>query len=83
MSYPRRCVEVASFSPLVDPSQVADFIKSNNIRYPTILLEKAEGDFVEVMDSSELATCKGNAQNVLARLREKGIMHQKHAPSSL
>jgi len=77
MSSPRRCVEVASFNPVVDRSQVGNFVKSNNIRYPTIVLEKAEGDFTEVMNSSELAACKGNAQDVLARLREKGIMQQQ------
>ncbi|KAF1832029.1 hypothetical protein BDW02DRAFT_632354 [Decorospora gaudefroyi] len=65
-------------------NEMKKFIESKGVSYPTIVSNQADGDFAEVMNSSELAECKGDAQKVLARLREKGIMQQqKQAPSSL
>jgi hypothetical protein len=57
------------------------FVESNAIRYPTIVSRGAGGNLSEVMTNSELAACKGDAQSVISRLREKGIVQQK-APSS-
>jgi hypothetical protein len=62
---------------------VKKFVESNAIRYPTIVSSRADGGLTEVMTNSELAACKGDAQNVISRLREKGIMQQKGASSSL
>jgi len=63
--------------------EVKNFIESNNIRYPTIVSSGSNGSLSEVMSNSELAACKGNAQSVISRLREKGIMQQKAVSPSL
>lgn len=55
------------------------FVASANLRYPAVVADKAEGGFVEVMSSSELAACKGDAQKMVEGLREKGYMQQKQA----
>ena len=67
----------------IDHLQVKKFIESNNIRYPTIVSSGSDGGLSEIMNNSELAACKGNAQSVISRLREKGIMQQKEVSSSL
>ncbi|KAF2035471.1 hypothetical protein EK21DRAFT_106997 [Setomelanomma holmii] len=63
--------------------EIKDFLRAANVRYPTILADKEEGGFTEVMVSSELAACKGNAQHLLNKLRDKGILQPKQAVSSL
>ncbi|KAI4706808.1 hypothetical protein J4E89_008504 [Alternaria sp. Ai002NY15] len=63
--------------------EVKNFIESNNIRYPTIVSSGGNGSLSEVMSNSELAACKGNAQNVISKLREKGMMQQKAVSPSL
>jgi hypothetical protein len=77
MSCLTRYVRPAIFVPDVDRSQMKEFIKSNGIRYPTIVSGKAGGELVEVMNNSDLAACKGDAQTVLARLHEKGVVQQR------
>ena len=46
-----------------------------------MIAEKPEGGLAEVLNNSELAACKGDANNILLRLREKGIMMQKQSSS--
>ncbi|KAH6867967.1 hypothetical protein BKA58DRAFT_421353 [Alternaria rosae] len=63
--------------------EVKKFVESNSIRYPTIVSSGSDGGLSEIMNNLELAACKGNAQSVISRLREKGIMQQKEVSSSL
>ena len=43
------------------------------MRYPVVLLEQQEGALKVVMDSEELASCDGDAQQFVAKMREKGV----------
>ncbi|KAL1796005.1 hypothetical protein ACET3X_006229 [Alternaria dauci] len=63
--------------------EVKDFVKSNTVRYPTIISKGAGGSLTEVMNSSELAACKGDAQNFISRLREEGVIQQTKPSSFL
>ncbi|KAF2678474.1 hypothetical protein K458DRAFT_491279 [Lentithecium fluviatile CBS 122367] len=60
-------------------SEMKEFVTSKQVRYPAVVAGKDGGGFEVVMDSSELAACKGDAQKMIEGLREKGIMQQKQA----
>jgi hypothetical protein len=47
------------------------------------LVNDEEGELREVMNSLDLAACKGDAQSFLSKLRESGILQQKQTSASL
>lgn len=52
------------------------FISQNSVHYPTVLVETPEGGLHELLNKSDLAACKGDPQNLLNQLREKGLLSQ-------
>ncbi|KAL2049399.1 hypothetical protein ABVK25_010303 [Lepraria finkii] len=55
-------------------SDVRSFVEKNKLNYPMVLSGDEKGDLRVTMDSQELASCGGNAQQFVAKLREKGAL---------
>ena len=54
--------------------QIKQFVEAQALRYPIVLSSRGGDEFKLVMDSSELAACNGNAQTLILKLREKGVL---------
>ena len=54
--------------------QLKDYLKAHGIRYPAVLVGSSANQFELVMDSSELAGCKGDPEAFLKNLNGKGIV---------
>jgi uncharacterized protein with ATP-grasp and redox domains len=72
----RTCTKLVRF-------QVREFVKTNGVRYPTVLVNEEKGELREVMNNLDLAACKGDAQSFLSKLQERGILQQKQTSASL
>ena len=59
--------------------QVCNFVETNKLRYPMVLAGDEKGGLKVTMDSQELASCGGNAQQFVAILREKGALSSTSA----
>lgn len=51
-----------------------NFVATKGLRYPTLVIDNGGGEFMEVMNSSELTACKGDPKKMIERLSEKGYM---------
>ncbi|KAF2257886.1 hypothetical protein CC78DRAFT_572878, partial [Lojkania enalia] len=59
--------------------EIKEFVSGKGIRYPTAIKRDGDEAFEEVMNSLELAECKGDAENMVEKLRAKGVMGSKQA----
>ena len=56
------------------------FVETSGLSYPVVISSKDEQGFDVVMDSKELESLRGSAQQFVRRLREKGVL-QGSTPS--
>ena len=54
--------------------QVRRFVEEKQVPFPVVLLDEQNGALKVVMDSQELASCGGDAQQFVATMREKGVL---------
>ncbi|KAF6231694.1 hypothetical protein HO173_009996 [Letharia columbiana] len=60
-------------------SEIKSFVQEKKLSYPMILAGEGEGNLRVVMDRQELGECGGNAQQLAAKLREKGVVSSSHS----
>ena len=54
-------------------------METNKLRYPMVLMGDGKGGLKVTMDSQELASCGGDAQLFVKKLREKGALSSTSA----
>ena len=67
-------------------TDVKEWIKENSVRYPVVLTrEKPEAseDLRVVADSSELASCAGDATKLVEILKSRGLLQDSSSTPSL
>lgn len=58
-------------------SQLKSFLQEKGFRYPLVVLDQGNGNFKEILRSDELNRCKGDAEQFVLALKDKGLMQRK------
>jgi len=56
---------------------VKDFVKSNGIRYPAVLLDGSDGSYITIMTNTDLNACAGDPKVLVGELYKKNILSDK------
>lgn len=60
---------------------VGDFVKSNGIRYPAILLDASDGSYTIIMTNKDLNACASDPKALVEELHKKDILSDKKTSS--
>lgn len=61
---------------------VQDYVKTNGIRYPAVLLGEGDASYSSIMTNQDLNACSGDPKALVEELHKKGIISGKGAGSS-
>lgn len=62
--------------------QLREFVKSNNIRYPAVVLDSSEGDYKTIMTNTDLNACAGDPKALVEELTKRGVISGQGVGSS-